>query len=138
MGSFREKVKRVPCEIGRKRSGGGYGFLMNFLIPTIPTTIEQFNSPFSCEGRYKPYNIREVNQRQRRRDDTENGKKVIGLYQRNNNICFPSLRDYNMKNLYFTFYGKCKHKTNDHFPFFLELSFCLRIQLQKKEQYLTN
>ena len=31
-----------------------------------------------------------------------------------------------------------KHKTNDHFPFFLELSFCLRIQLQKKEQYLTN
>ena len=138
MGSFREKVKRVPCEIGRKRSGGGYGFLMNFPIPPIPTTIEQLNSPFSCEGKCKAYNIRKVNQRQRRRDDTENGKKVIGLYQRNNNICFPSLRDYNMKNLYFTFYGKCKHKTNDHFPFFLQLSFCLRIQLQKKEQYLTN
>ena len=100
MGSFRGKVKRVPCEIERQRSGGVYGFLMNFPIPPIPTTIEQLNSPFSCEGKCKPYNIRKVNQRQRRRDDTENGKKVIGLYQRNNNICFPSLRDYNMKNLY--------------------------------------
>ena len=100
MGSFRGKVKRVPCEIERQRSGGVYGFLMNFPIPPIPTTIEQLNSPFSCEGKCKPYNIRKVNQRQRRRDDTENRKKVIGLYQRNNNICFPSLRDYNMKNLY--------------------------------------
>ena len=132
MGSFREKVKRVPCEIGRKRSGGGYGFLMNFPIPPIPTTIEQLNSPFSCEGKCKPYNIRKVNQRQRRRDDTENGKKVIGLYQRNNNICFPSLRDYNMKNLYLN------TRQMTIFLFFLELSFCLRIQLQKKEQYLTN
>ena len=79
MGSFREKIKRVPCEIGRQRSGGVYGFLMDFPIAPIPTTIEQLNSPFSCEGKCKPYtlcNIREVNQRQRRHDGTENGKKA--------------------------------------------------------------
>ena len=40
LGSFREKVKRVPCEIVRKqRSGGVYGFLMDFLISPIPTSL---------------------------------------------------------------------------------------------------
>ena len=73
-------------------------------------------------------------------DDNENAKKTIGLISKTTTshvrhtflyISFPFLHDYNVKMLYFAFYGRRKQATKKLYLFFLAWIWSFEIQLQE-------
>ena len=79
-------------------------------------------------------------------DVSENRKKTKGLHKQNNNfacasrffyISLPSLPDYDVKQLNFTFCGGRQHKTTTFFFFSSTLiqSFTIKIQTRKKPAF---